>query len=309
MDYLKVKMFDRIGIEKAWTTYSPQGIPCGGWGMNMTTRELARFGQLYLNRGEWNGEQLLSSDWVSLATTRQTWSGWQNVGVKALGEGTDWEQGYGFQFWRCTHGAYRADGAAGQYTVVMPEQDAVISIHASLNNLQLVLTHIWTYLLPEMKPTALPEDAAAQAALKQRLAKLEIAPVESATSLGADFRKKFELKENKRGFKSVAFEHVEVEGKTRVRCRIVTRMGEQSFLAGYGEWVRGGKIRIEPETYERLGGYIGEFDVSASCGNGPVFHLRAYMTGATSYLDFTVDRTGKLTGVFGAMGGVDLESK
>ena len=172
-----------------------------------------------------------------------------------------------------------------------------------------MLTHIWDYLLPEMKPAALPEDAAAQDALKQCLAKLEIAPVKSATSLGADFRKKFELKENKRGFKSVAFEHVEVEGKTRVRCRIVTRMGEQSFLAGYGEWVRGGKIRIEPETYERLGGYIGEFDVSASCGNGPVFHLRAYMTGATRYLDFTVDGTGKLKGVFGAMGGVDLESK
>ena len=309
MDYLKRKMFDKIGITKAWTTCSPQGIPCGGWGMNMTTRELARFGQLYLNRGKWGDEYVLSPFWVDLATCRHTWSGWQNVGVKALGEGTDWEQGYGFQFWRCTHGAYRADGAAGQYTVVMPEQDAVISIHASLNNLQLVLTHIWDYLLPEMKPTALPENAAAQAALKARLAKLEISPVKSATSLGADFQKKFELKENKRGFKSVAFEHVNVEGKTRVRCRIVTRMGEQSFLAGYGEWVRGGKIRIEPETYERLGGYIGEFDVSASCGNGPVFHLRAYMTGATSYLDFTVDRTGKLKGVFGAMGGVDLESK
>ena len=72
MDYLQKNMFDQIGITKAWTTCSPQGIPCGGWGMNMTTRELARFGQLYLNRGDWDGKRVLSSDWVSLATTRQT---------------------------------------------------------------------------------------------------------------------------------------------------------------------------------------------------------------------------------------------
>ena len=95
MDFLKERMFDRIGITSAWTTTSPQGIACGGWGMHMTTRDLARFGQLYLQQGEWNGEFILSPYWCSLATMRHTWSGWQNVGVKALGTGGDWEQGYG----------------------------------------------------------------------------------------------------------------------------------------------------------------------------------------------------------------------
>ena len=308
MDYLQKNMFDKIGITKAWTTYSPQGIPCGGWGMNMTTRELARFGQLYLNRGKWGEEHVLSPFWVDLATARHTWSGWKNVGVKALGEGTDWEQGYGFQFWRCTHGAYRADGAGGQYTVVMPEQDMVVSANAGCNDFQKELNLIWDNLLPGVKDAPLPEDPAAQSKLADRLAKLEIAPVKSSCSLGVDFRKKFEFKENKRGFKSIAFEHVKVDGKTRVCCRIVTRMGEQSFLAGYGEWVRGGEIRIEPETYEQLGGYIGKFDVTASCGNGSIFHLRAYLTGTTGYFDFTV-KDGKLTGLFWTMGSCKLESK
>ena len=148
MDFLKERMFDKIGISSAWTTTSPQGIACGGWGMNMTTRDIARFGQLYLQQGRWGGEYVLSPSWVALATTRHTWSGWSNIGVKALGEGSDWEQGYGFQFWRCRHGAYRADGASGQLTVVLPECDMVVSINAGLRDMQKELALIWDNLLP-----------------------------------------------------------------------------------------------------------------------------------------------------------------
>ena len=309
MDYLKRKMFDKIGIEKAWTTYSPQGIPCGGWGMNMTTREMARFGQLYLNRGKWENEYVLSPFWVDLATARHTWSGWKNVGVKALGDGTDWEQGYGFQFWRCAHGAYRADGAAGQFTVVMPEEDAVVSIHAGLNDMQGELNLIWDILLPAMKDAPLPEDPAAQAALKDRLAKLEIKPVRWDCSFPVDWQKKFELKDNPRGFQSVAFEPA--ENKWDVRCHLVTRAGGQSFVAGSGKWLKGDKIRIDTEAYEGLGAYIGEHVVAASCGveGRPTFRLKAYLTGTTGYLEFKISKDGKLTGRFWAMGGCKLESK
>ena len=306
MDYLKRKMFDRLGITKVWTTTSPQGIPCGGWGMNMTTRELARFGQLYLNRGAWNGEHILSPDWVSLATTRQTWSGWINIGAKKIGEGSDWEQGYGFQFWRCRHGAYRADGANGQYTVVMPNEDAVVSVHAGLGDMQKELDLIWDNLLPAMKDAPLPENAAAQDALKDRLAKLAIKPV--FVGVGFDPAKNswaFELKENSRGFKSVRFD---LKGG-EIICTLVTRAGEQSFPAGAGEWLKG-SIRIDPENYEGLGAYIGEHKTAASWGFGrdPFFHLKAYLTGDTGWLEFKV-KGGKLTGEFWAMGGCKLESK
>jgi len=304
MDYLQKNMFDTIGITKAWTTYSPQGIPCGGWGMNLTTRELARFGQLYLNNGWWDGKRVLSSDWVSLATTRQTWSGWQNVGVKALGEGSDWEQGYGFQFWRCRHGAYRADGAGGQYTVVVPEKDLVVSAHAGLGDFPKELDLIWDNLLPAFKDAPLPENPAAQKRLADRLANLEIKPV-SGECPSSDL--KFELKENERGFKSVAFEKT----GENVRVRLVTRAGEQVFLAGDGRWVKGSRIRIDTENYEGLGAYIGEHAVAASFGadKDGVFRLRAYLTGTTGYLEFAVDKTGRLKGRFYAMGGCALESR
>ena len=305
MDYLQKNMFDQIGITKAWTTCSPQGIPCGGWGMNMTTRELARFGQLYLNRGDWDGKRVLSSDWVSLATTRQTWSGWQNVGVKALGEGTDWEQGYGFQFWRCRHGAYRADGAGGQYTVVIPEKDMVVSAHAGLGDFPKELDLIWDNLLPVLKDAPLAENPSAQKKLADRLAKLAIKPVEFARARKWTTPLKFSLRENSRGFKSVRFDPKDGGGCI---CTLVTRAGEQKFPAGTGEWQEG-SIRIDTENYEGLGAYIGEHKTMASCGfvTGG-FHLKAYLTGTTGYLEFIV-KDGKLTGQFYAMGGCRLESK
>ena len=305
MDYLQKNMFDQIGITKAWTTCSPQGIPCGGWGMNMTTRELARFGQLYLNRGDWDGKRVLSSDWVSLATTRHTWSGWQNVGVKALGEGTDWEQGYGFQFWRCRHGAYRADGAGGQYTVVIPEKDMVVSAHAGLGDFPKELDLIWDNLLPVLKDAPLAENPSAQKKLADRLAKLAIKPVEFARARKWTTPFEFSLRENSRGFKSVRFDPKDGGGCI---CTLVTRAGEQKFPAGTGEWQEG-SIRIDTENYEGLGAYIGEHKTMASCGfvTGG-FHLKAYLTGTTGYLEFIV-KDGKLTGQFYAMGGCRLESK
>ena len=57
MDYLDKRLFKKIGIEKAWSTFSPQGIACGGWGMNMTTREMARFGLCYLQNGRWGDKR------------------------------------------------------------------------------------------------------------------------------------------------------------------------------------------------------------------------------------------------------------
>ena len=310
MDYLQKNMFDQIGITKAWTTYSPQGIPCGGWGMNMTTRELARFGQLYLNRGKWGEEYVLSPFWVDLATARQTWSGWQNVGVKALGEGSDWEQGYCFQFWRCRHGAYRADGAGGQYTVIMPEQDMVVSAHAGIDNFQKELNLIWDNLLPAVKDAPLPENPAAQKKLADRLAKLAIKPVANLDGLNIDgmalgIGKTIALKENSRGFESVRLDSAN-EGWT---LTLVTRAGEQKIPVGCGVW-EPGVMRIDTENYEGLGAYIGEHKTMASFGfqKDASLKVKVYLTGTTGYLEFKF-QSGKLTGEFWAMGGCKLESK
>ena len=123
LDYLQPRLFAPLGIRNPHWEQSPQGIDVGGWGLRITTADIAAFGQLYLQKGEWQGAQLIPAAWVEQATSLQVQNGPANP---------DWEQGYGFQFWRCRHNAYRGDGAFGQYCVVMPDQDAVLAITSGL---------------------------------------------------------------------------------------------------------------------------------------------------------------------------------
>src|SRR5262245_55183808 len=95
---------------------------------------------------------------------------------------SDWNQGYGFQFWRCRHKAYRGDGAFGQYCLVMPEQDAVVAITSGVKDMQAVLNVIWDKLLPGMQPQALPPNATATQLLKDRLARLEVRPAQGSAA-------------------------------------------------------------------------------------------------------------------------------
>ena len=164
MDYLKARLFDPLGMTSPWSTVSPSGTACGGWGMNMTTRDIAKFGQFLLDGGVWDGKRLLSRDWIRLASAKHT----------ASGGGPDWRLGYGFQFWRCQHNAYRADGAAGQFTIVMEDQDAVVSLNAAEGNTQKELDLVWKHLVPAFGDRPLPDDAALQSRLADKCAKLEI---------------------------------------------------------------------------------------------------------------------------------------
>jgi hypothetical protein len=88
--------------------------------------------------------------------------------------GNDWQQGHGFQFWRCQHGAYRGDVAGGQFIVVTPDQDAVIAMTAGGADMQAELDAIWDKLLPAFQAKALPESAEAQAKLKEVIAGLAV---------------------------------------------------------------------------------------------------------------------------------------
>ena len=306
MDFLKERMFDVIGITSAWTTTSPQGVACGGWGMNMTTRDIARFGQLYLQNGEWGGKHVLTPYWTALATARHTWSGWQNIGVRALGQGGDWEQGYGFQFWRCRHGAYRADGAAGQYTIVVPDKDLVVSIHAGLRDMGKELDLVWTRLLPGAKqgPLAVGE---ACAKLRERLSSLSIPPTAGgADGLDRFLGKTYEFKSNRRGIASVRFD-MEDGG---LFCTLAVPAGAQKVPVGLGEWKKG-EMRIDPQDYEFLGAYVGVHKTAASAGVGEdgAFRTRIYLTGDTGHFDVAVTADGKASGEFFAMNGTRLEGK
>ncbi len=154
LDYLTPRLFEPLGIEHPTWEKSPQGVCLGGYGLSLRTEDIARFGELYLHHGNWQGKQLVPADWVAKATARQTSNG--------SNPNSDWEQGYGYQFWRCRHGCFRGDGAFGQFCIVMPEQDAVVAITSGTKDLAAVLNLVWDKLLPAMQPEPLPANPAAE---------------------------------------------------------------------------------------------------------------------------------------------------
>ncbi|HWH70357.1 MAG TPA: serine hydrolase, partial [Candidatus Sulfotelmatobacter sp.] len=170
--YLKPRLFGPLGIENPSWDCSPEGHSLGGYGLKLCTEDIAKFGQLYLQKGQWHGKRLLPSAWVEQATTRQV----PNDQESHAQIGIDWQQGYGFQFWRCTHNAFRGDGAGGQLCIVLPEQDAAVAITAQTGNFQGEMNAIWDHLLPAFQAAALPEDTASQQKLKQVLATLVAHP-------------------------------------------------------------------------------------------------------------------------------------
>jgi hypothetical protein len=177
--YLGPRLFDPLGIENAQWDESADGVSLGGFGLHVTTEDIARFGQLYLQKGLWNGEQILPEAWVETATARQVSNG--------SNPESDWEQGYGFQFWRCRHDVYRGDGAFGQYCIVMPEQDAVVAITSGVGDMQAVLNLVWAHLLEGMEAEPLPADDSGRDRLRKKLASLELPPqAGQATSPVAD---------------------------------------------------------------------------------------------------------------------------
>lgn len=156
VDYLYPRLFQPLGIDKPRWEESPQGINTGGWGLYLKTEDLAKVGQLFLQKGKWNGQQILLEEWVKEASAYQVPSlpaGKKPEQVKAekmSAKTSDWLQGYGYQMWRCRHNGYRADGANGQYILVMPDKDAVIAVTAHIGDMQAELDLIWKYLLPAL---------------------------------------------------------------------------------------------------------------------------------------------------------------
>lgn len=148
-DYLTPRLFEPLGIQDAdWET-DPQGYNTGGWGLRVKTEDMAKFGQLFLQRGKWKRKRILKKKWVKEATTLKII---QNPDLqKEKRDLSDWEQGYCYQMWRCRNNAYRADGAYGQYIIVMPDQDAVIAITSETPDMQDELNAVWKFLLPAMK--------------------------------------------------------------------------------------------------------------------------------------------------------------
>jgi CubicO group peptidase (beta-lactamase class C family) len=164
LEYLRPRLFTPLGIENPLWQTNHSGINLGASGLRLRTGDLAKFGQLYLQRGVWNGQCLIPEEWIEEATSVHVSNGDD--------PNSDWSQGYGYQIWRCRHNLFRFDGAFGQFCIIMPEQNAIMAITSGTRDMPSVLNAVWEHILPALGSEPLPEDTATTQKLTERLTNL-----------------------------------------------------------------------------------------------------------------------------------------
>lgn len=229
-EYLEKRLFAKIGIRDSSWELSPQGITAGGWGLRTTTEAIARFGQFLLQGGTWNGERLLSGEYLAEAVANHV-----DTRQKSIVAAEDCWRGYGYFFWHSSFpGAYRADGALGQSVIVMPEQRMVAAMTAGTANRERLIEATWRELCPGIDRVA-ADHADAQRELERTVAGLELAPVPGEPTNAAAGKysgKVYRLADNPLGVDRLSVEL----GDSDV---LTLWLGDSRFRveAGHGRWL------------------------------------------------------------------------
>ena len=158
-EYLKPRLFEPLGITDYLWEKCPRGITKGGWGLFMHTEDMAKLGQLYLNKGKWNGKQIIPESWAEASVTKK---------VDSI-EGT---YGYGYQLWMEERpGSFEYNGMLGQNVLIYPDVDMVIVTNAGNEELfqdNVMLNIIRKYFPVDWAPKEiLPENPIAYAKLQE----------------------------------------------------------------------------------------------------------------------------------------------
>jgi hypothetical protein len=230
LEYLRPRLFEPLGIENPTWDTAPGGICIGGWGLKIRTVDIASFGQLYLQKGLWNGKQLIPEEWVEEATSLQTSNG--------SNPDSDWDQGYGYQFWRCRHGLYRGDGAFGQYCIVFPEQDAVLAINSGTGDMGAIMNLVWDHLLPAFKEGKLEENPEDLKALQDRLSNLRMSPLKgelTSSQVQMPFEQGYTIAKNEENVTEMLLS-LKTEASS---LKIVMENGSFTLPIGFGDYQKG----------------------------------------------------------------------
>ncbi|TCZ68606.1 class C beta-lactamase-related serine hydrolase [Paenibacillus albiflavus] len=260
LDYLEPRLFQPLGIERPYWESCPMGRNAGGWGLRLKTEDIAKFGQLYLQRGRWKGVQLVPEAWVAEATAKQISN--ENGGPP------DWSEGYGYQFWRCRHGAYRGDGAFGQYCIVLPEQEVVLAATGGLTDMQVIVDLVWEHLLPTLQKGTTDETIDLQLVEKERNRWSKLAlplPLAAGSSLPVEAKLAalYKFEDNPLGWTEFSLTPILSDASISAIVCWKDMLGEHHIHCGSEGWIRGmaslqGEIRPiaafglwrENDTYE-----------------------------------------------------------
>lgn len=242
LEYLQPRLFQPLGIDGMDWEIDPKGINVGGYGLRVKTEDIAKLGLLYLQKGKWQGKQLLPETWIADASKAQVDS------KTDKNQDNDWAQGYGYQFWRCKPGFYRGDGAFGQYCIIMPEQDTVIAITSESFDMGKGMKILWENLLEPLKNTqVLPANKDKVQMLQQDLKNLAIRPnkVADKSTISTKISGKiFRLEANDWQAKSVSFNFK----ADTIDFIVQAEKGTDTVQCGIQKWVTEKNARKTPNA-------------------------------------------------------------
>lgn len=279
-EYLQERVFTPMNVtEWAWEE-SPEGVNTGGWGVHIQPESLAKFGQLILDEGRWEGRQLVPAEWIQEMCKKQMETG---------------RETYGYHIWHCGghDGAVRADGALGQYVISILDKDMVVVMtEATLGNGKDQRRLIWDVLLPEVKDEPLPADKKEYQRLLKKQASYKLPEVKGkATSAFASNweDKNIELGKNPFGWKSLRLNF----GKKEVTMTVTETNGKSYELPfGYQQWMTTAFDAYPPYSItpvDRFKGLEGPYYASGSYAwiSKEELQLKAHYVNWVSALEMT----------------------
>ncbi|MBR5332379.1 MAG: serine hydrolase [Muribaculaceae bacterium] len=222
---LNERVFFPMGIDDVEWERCPKGIVTAGWGIYMTAEAQAMFGQLLLQKGNWKGQQLVSQEWVEEMMTVR-------VVRKASND-------YGYQIWLCEYpGAWRADGAYGQYIIIVPQKNMVVVLNqCSKSKGWPERSNIWHTVVKNAHGCAIEgePDELENLAKFEANASLPLLKGDATNALAKKYNgKEYKLPKNKLGWKSIKFNFE----PNKFTLNVVDAEGKKSAIAmGYNEWL------------------------------------------------------------------------
>lgn len=256
-DLLKKRLFTPLGITQVAWEESPEGVTCGGWGLYIQLESMAKFGQLLLQRGEWNGQQLINPEWIDAMTSLHVS---QPNGQK-----------YGYHIWLTDYpGMVRCDGAWGQYIFVIPDRQMVVAMTQCKRSGSLDGKATWN-LSRTAKPSGVKLPVGTDYNVLKN-ARYRLAPA-SGKAQGAHMAAQtLQLSSNPLGWKRVSFDFLRRktsynETEPYLRLEVLTQSGETFTLdCDFLKW----KLNDVCSEPLNLKAFVNDF-----CNINPPFHVAA----------------------------------
>ncbi|MBP5155208.1 MAG: beta-lactamase family protein [Clostridia bacterium] len=214
VDFLNEKLFKKLGIKKPRWRETRDGTTIGGTGLYLSSDDITKFALMLANGGVWNGERILSEEYIRLATAKHS--------LDINNGSPDWVAGYGFQFWLNDRGGFRGDGAFGQLLLVFPERGIVMTYMGEVGNMATEMKHVYSLL--DCFGSGEGDVAALEEAANRNYLPANSEPFDGDVS--------FEVGEN-----GIGLQKIRLYGENLLHCVLYTDYGVHEFVCGRGGYI------------------------------------------------------------------------